>query len=82
MTEENCHLGDFIIEFPNPDHPKVIEKWKGEDISNSEKDKIYKYAFSIYDSSSKLEYAENEVLRVAYTKAFYNLRKFRGKKGA
>lgn len=72
LNEGDMLIGDFVLEFPNPDHVCQLTA-AYEPITHRDIDKIFKDAFGMSNASSQLELMEWLALRQAFSKTYKQL---------
>jgi hypothetical protein len=62
LREGDMHIGDLVLEFPNPDHEEVIAQMGEEAVEASVLPEIFSQAFELFDGSINKELQEYNVL--------------------
>lgn len=73
VTECDFHIGDLIIQFPNPDHKFYQDSKKFKPIKNTKVDKIFKKCVKMIDAKNNNEIMDYEILKAAFLSAFNTL---------
>lgn len=66
-------MGDYILEFPNPDHESVYEEFKDRHITEEDVAPLFKHAFVVSDSGSDIDLLDNIILQQAFLTVFRGL---------
>lgn len=56
-------MGDYIIEFPNPDHEHYLTELEDKHIAEEDVASLFKHSFVVSDSGSDIDLIDNLLLQ-------------------